>query len=309
MMQPLPSPRYYTDLPNNDDHHHDDEFDVSSQNARSDNSRAALMNDDHEEKSWAIDTEGRQHAHVATSCQCRSNQPRKKRRWMCKTIMSIRSLLDTVMLVVILVLVAERRWPEYSILPGKQNNEGAKGEIGGDITGFAPYFSQQITTFQPDPLFVPDNSSDFFTEAVRKKWLGIVPRGLGYVTVNKTSSRGQDSFDNLPHPLKEYPSSTFTTSVTHQIHCLHTIAGVVAAYESNRLDMLPEEGAWHLNHCFDYLRQSIMCCGDVALEGQHTTFPEDFTGSDGWDAKHVCRDYGEVLEYLEANRADDQVWI
>lgn len=231
-MQPLPSPRYYTDLPNNDDHHHDDEFDVSSQNARSDNSRAALMNDDHEEKSWAIDTEGRQHAHVATSCQCRSNQPRKKRRWMCKTIMSIRSLLDTVMLVVILVLVAERRWPEYSILPGKQNNEGAKGEIGGDITGFAPYcmpplilarqtprplrakfrlctVSQQITTFQPDPLFVPDNSSDFFTEAVRKKWLGIVPRMrtqpvalfVSILTVSLRRTRLRDRQQNLlPRP-------------------------------------------------------------------------------------------------------------
>lgn len=39
-----------------------------------------------------------------------------------------------------------------------------------------------------------------------------------------------------------------------------------------------------MNHCFDYLRQSIMCCGDVALEGEQTTFPEGFDGSDGWDA-------------------------
>lgn len=128
---------------------------------------------------------------------------------MWKTIMSIRSLLDTVMLVVILVLVAERRWPEYSILPGKQNNEGAKGEIGGDITGFAPYFSQQITTFQPDPLFVPDNSSDFFTEAVRKKWLGIVPRMrtqpvalfVSILTVSLRRTRLRDRQQNLlPRP-------------------------------------------------------------------------------------------------------------
>lgn len=41
-----------------------------------------------------------------------------------------------------------------------------------------------------------------------------------------------------------------------------------------------------MNHCFDYLRQSIMCCGDVALEGEQTTFPPGFDGSDGWDAVH-----------------------
>lgn len=83
----------------------------------------------------------------------------------------------------------------------------------------------------------------------------------------------------------------------------------MAAYTSDQLDKLPMEGAWHLGHCFEYLRQSIMCCGDVALEGQHTTFPPNFTGSDGWDAKHVCRDYGQVLEHLERNRVDDERWI
>lgn len=63
-------------------------------------------------------------------------------------------------------------------------------------------------------------------------------------------------------------------------------------------------------HCFDYLRQSIMCCGDTALEGQHTIlYPEEMIGSDGWDAKHVCKDYTQVLRFLEDNRADDRIWI
>lgn len=67
---------------------------------------------------------------------------------------------------------------------------------------------------------------------------------------------------------------------------------------------------WHLAHCFDYLRQSIMCCGDVALEGAQTTFPDGFmSGSDGWDAKHVCRDYGQVFRYLTRKRATNKAWI
>ncbi len=97
--------------------------------------------------------------------------------------------------------------------------------------------------------------------------------------------------------------------MTHQLHCLHAVVEVVAAYTSGELERVPEEGGWHLGHCFEYLRQSIMCCGDVALEGQHTTFPVGFTGSDGWDAKHVCRDYKQVLTHLEKNRVDDASWI
>lgn len=130
------------------------------------------------------------------------------------------------------------------------------------------------------------------------------PAGLGYIRINNTKD-----FDNLPTPLEQYPESTFTTSVTHQLHCLHAIVRVVAAYASNQPERLPEEGPWHMAHCFDYIRQSIMCAGDVALEGQQTTFPEGVTGSDGWDAKHVCKDYGQIMSYLEDKRANDEVWI
>jgi hypothetical protein len=52
-----------------------------------------------------------------------------------------------------------------------------------------------------------------------------------------------------------------------------------------------------------------MCCGDVALEGTQTTFPEGTDGSDGWDAKHVCRDYNQVYTYLTRKRADNREWI
>lgn len=74
--------------------------------------------------------------------------------------------------------------------------------------------------------------------------------------------------------------------------------------------MMHDSHAWHMPHCFEYLRQSILCCGDTALEGKQTTFPDkNLPGSDGWDAKHICRDYGQIREYLEENRIDDKTWI
>ncbi|KAK1836885.1 hypothetical protein QBC39DRAFT_247100 [Podospora conica] len=211
-------------------------------------------------------------------------------------IVSFRSILDTALLLVILGLLIDRR---------RHSGDGRSlFEVAGDVTGFAPRFSQQITTFKPDPSFVPHNMSQMFSESVQEKWLSIVPKGLGYIHINNTKA-----YDNLPTPLKTYPDYTFTTSMTHQLHCLHAIAETFAAMSSNRPDKMPSEGPWHLAHCFDYLRQSIMCCGDVALEGEQTTFPPDMRGSDGWDAKHVCKDYGQVLAHLEANRADDEMWI
>lgn len=58
-----------------------------------------------------------------------------------------------------------------------------------------------------------------------------------------------------------------------------------------------------------------MCNGDVALEGAATTFPldpvtgEDLGGSDGWDAKHVCKDYSQVYNYLEKETINHFKWI
>ena len=66
---------------------------------------------------------------------------------------------------------------------------------------------------------------------------------------------------------------------------------------------------WHVAHCFDYLRQSITCCGDTALEGAETTFPEGEGGSDGWNVQHVCKNYTQISDWLENNRAVDRLWI
>jgi len=128
-----------------------------------------------------------------------------------------------------------------------------------------------------------------------------------------------EQYNNLPHPIHDYPNHTvYTTSLTHQLHCLYT---VIEAYNTMkiRVDMpqanvSPIKMPWHINHCFEYIRQAIMCAGDVALEGAATTFPpgddgEDRGGSDGWDAKHVCKNYDQVYDYLEQKTMNHFKWI
>ncbi|KAI0004756.1 hypothetical protein F4779DRAFT_599326 [Xylariaceae sp. FL0662B] len=208
-----------------------------------------------------------------------------------------RWLIDTFLLVVILFLLLEKQLTHHH---GKDHYF----EGGGDLTGFAPEFSQQVTTFSPDPGFVPENTSEFFSRETKKKWLDLVPKGLGYLEI-----KNPEDYDNLPTRLDSYDEQfVVTSSMTHQLHCLYAIAEAYSALTSDT-SRVPKETPWHLTHCFDYLRQGIMCCGDVALEGEQTTFPDGFEGSDGWDAKHVCKDYSQVYDYLETNRADNKAWI
>lgn len=60
----------------------------------------------------------------------------------------------------------------------------------------------------------------------------------------------------------------------------------------------------HLRHCFDYLRQALMCAADTNLE------PVDFElgGVTGWRFDKTCRNFEEVKEWAEVNRKwDDQI--
>ena len=102
-------------------------------------------------------------------------------------------------------------------------------------------------------------------------------------------------------------------SVFHQLHCLH---GLRAAYYDalSRLngtsDPFVENVAAHygshdhIQHCFDYLRQALMCAADTNFEvvNQGGT-------SSGWGSERVCRDYKAVSKWAEKWRTTDEYTI
>ena len=51
----------------------------------------------------------------------------------------------------------------------------------------------------------------------------------------------------------------------------------------------------HVRHCFDYLRQAVICAADTNLE------PVDFElgGSTGFGFPRICRDFDEVKKWSE----------
>lgn len=58
----------------------------------------------------------------------------------------------------------------------------------------------------------------------------------------------------------------------------------------------------HSRHCFDYLKQAIMCNLDMTLEGARMDAP---AGTDGMGQTHVCRSHKQAMDWIESRRPWD----
>lgn len=131
------------------------------------------------------------------------------------------------------------------------------------------------------------------SEDVEQAWTAMIPKGKGFIVLpNKTA----EALPDLPRLDKSKKEQHAMITVFHQLHCLYmTRAGYFAA----RSGSLDEINTPHLMHCWDYLRQGIMCNADTTLEW---ITPPDESGSTGWGYQHTCRDFGAVFEWAERHR-------
>lgn len=98
---------------------------------------------------------------------------------------------------------------------------------------------------------------------------------------------GQDRLHDLGHAPAALPGKSPLQLEKQDELTSHPQFAVVQTYSGLKADHeIPEDHHWHMIHCFSYLRQTIMCSADTALEGLETTFPDHNGGSDGWDSKH-----------------------
>ncbi|RYO81445.1 hypothetical protein DL766_004724 [Monosporascus sp. MC13-8B] len=67
---------------------------------------------------------------------------------------------------------------------------------------------------------------------------------------------------------------------------------------------LPTDPGWnmeHLNHCWDYLRQNIMCSADVTLEWhRYNELVET-----GWGYEHQCKDWDAIIDWVYEHRTSN----
>lgn len=74
-----------------------------------------------------------------------------------------------------------------------------------------------------------------------------------------------------------------------------------AAYLDLPPDPTIESPHKHARHCFDFLRQSIMCAGDTTIEYEDLSAK----GITGIGATHRCADYDRIVAWAEGQGNGD----
>jgi hypothetical protein len=62
----------------------------------------------------------------------------------------------------------------------------------------------------------------------------------------------------------------------------------------------PPVDTWHMDHCVDYVRQLLLCGGDMALAGEDLP-----NGSTFLNVPHVCKNFDQMYDWLAEHRDND----
>ncbi|KAH8817349.1 hypothetical protein F5884DRAFT_874354 [Xylogone sp. PMI_703] len=169
-----------------------------------------------------------------------------------------------------------------------------------------PTDSRVSTLFMPDDLFNPTNR----TVESDLAWANI--QHGRYLLVENPQTIG------LPasHIQAETGKQIYALAAFHQLHCLalmraawHTVldGGTEALNHPVHIANNPPGHivTEHVEHCFDYLRQTIMCYSDTTLEpfleSDGRTLKSE--GSSGWGAVHMCRNFDKFASWAKENDA------
>ncbi|KAK5108829.1 hypothetical protein LTR62_007803 [Meristemomyces frigidus] len=128
-----------------------------------------------------------------------------------------------------------------------------------------------------------------------EQWVTLSSKGRGYVRIPEDEREGMDGPPYLLNPLhRPVQSEAYMVSGLHQLHCLSTI---MASYSRMRQGEDESEMGYHIAHCFDYLRQGILCAGDATLEGnQSATYP----GVEiPWGTAHRCTNWQALVDWAD----------
>ncbi|KAK1072016.1 hypothetical protein LTR12_003420 [Friedmanniomyces endolithicus] len=127
------------------------------------------------------------------------------------------------------------------------------------------------------------------------EWLPLSSKGRGYVRIPEDERATLDGPPYLLNPLhRPHMQETYMVSGLHQLHCLSTI---MASYAKIRQGEDESHLGFHIAHCFDYIRQGILCAGDATLEGNNSM---KYPGVEiPWGTSHRCADWSAIVEWAD----------
>ncbi|KAF1826695.1 uncharacterized protein K489DRAFT_398946 [Dissoconium aciculare CBS 342.82] len=161
-----------------------------------------------------------------------------------------------------------------------------------------PNVPSETVVFEADPIF-----SDRSTDDTDFAWDMLLPPGRGYVYVPDGASRGLLPGQYTPE------GEIYSVAMYHQLHCLARIRkqhwifkdGIVTGDTGMARTFAGRGDSSHAQHCFDYLRQSILCSGDMTLEWPKQDGPSSGATVDGWGVPHTCKAPAAIKAYMDAN--------
>ncbi|KAH0294066.1 hypothetical protein M436DRAFT_72676 [Aureobasidium namibiae CBS 147.97] len=163
-----------------------------------------------------------------------------------------------------------------------------------------PPMPMNVQTFERNPLYANRPSSE--TDAA---WNALLPEGRGFVYVSDSQRY------SLPPGEQTFYGEIYSVSLFHQLHCLGQLRKyywlLVDGVMSNSTSLRPVvEGLLgpsgeHVSHCFDYLRQTLQCAGDMALEWPRKEEDGSRFAVDGWGIPHECRSWDHIVDYMKGS--------
>lgn len=185
---------------------------------------------------------------------------------------------------------------------------------------------RKIVTFERDPSYEIFNATGDVN-----KWKSVLPANHGFLSIEHPERYNLSGGFPMPRPGHDAPpeddknlfadlygkdifpvppnnyTELYALGVFHQLHCL---AGLQHGF-MRILDLAREETingtaiAWvvehasHNGHCLDYLRQSVMCSGDLTLEKAAVFHGLKRQFVEGWGNEHECVDWEELWQYVD----------
>ncbi|KAH0426256.1 hypothetical protein CcaCcLH18_10485 [Colletotrichum camelliae] len=175
-----------------------------------------------------------------------------------------------------------------------------------DPIGFFPPISHKIQYFEKTSEYISNHSSPESLQEVKKLWEKLIPPGEGFLYISDEEATKFD-FPTLIHynvppehgvPGMPLRGNAVGTTVAHSLHCLYLI---MAEYDRLYQGLSPGDDFTHVDHCIDWIRQSLMCAGDVALSGNMGPVSGHW-----YQFPHVCKKWDEVYDFMDRRHVDNR---